>query len=102
MESIVDTIIGSVDWVYAASVLLITYIMLTRVILKPKRYTKIITALVTGLVLGVAFYYLKDAGKEYVTVLTLSFLVQTVFYNWLIKGLLEKFTKGYDNGKGII
>lgn len=88
-----------ISWSYVGSVILLTYFLLSRVIINPYRWMKIVVSLVCGVVLGVIFYVF---GQVSIPVLVYSFLLQVLIYNWVIKGVMEKLKISYKNGKGVI
>lgn len=96
---VIDKLLESVDWVYAGSVILLTYILLGRVIINPRKWMKIVASIVCGALLGVVFYVYNQTP---IPTLVYSFLFQVVIYNWAVKGLMDRFNLKYNNGKGVV
>lgn len=94
-----DKLLESIDWAYAGSVILMTYILLSRVIINPRRWMKIVTSVMCGVVLGIVFYMYNQTS---IPILVYSFLFQVVIYSWVVKGFMNKFNLKYNNGKGVI
>ena len=92
-------ILDLINLPYSVSVVLLTWVILSKLILNPKKWLKIVISLTSGLVLGFAFYKFNDVT---ITTLIVSYLVSIVAYTWIIKTILDKFNINYDNKKGVI
>lgn len=102
METILNNItldfITHVTTTYLVSVIVLTFIVLSYVIKKPTASIKILVHLISGLILGIVWYYVNKVSVQDIIV---TFLLSVVLYAWVIKQLLSKFGSGYDNGIGI-
>jgi hypothetical protein len=92
-----------INWGYAGSVILLTYLILTFFFKNPNKFLKIGVHLLAGVVLG----YVSYIQKVPVLDLILSFLISVVAYAWGVKIILEKFGSGseksvYDNKIGVV
>ena len=99
MDQIVNLILNEICWGYAASVFLLTFLVLTYVTISPKKWIKILVSVGAGIIVGILWAYTMQAKP---TTLLFSFLFQTVFYQWGVKELLKKLGHTYDNKKGVV
>ena len=99
MENILITeLLSHTNWLYLASVILLTYLILLYVITKPNKFVKILIHLGSGICLGILLYFIE---KVSILDLVFSFLLSITFYSWVLKALCTKFNLKYDNGIGI-
>jgi hypothetical protein len=94
-----NLLINEMCWGYAASVFLLTFLVLSYVTINPSKFVKITMSVSLGLVLGTLWYYTTDSKT---TTLLFSFLFQSVFYEWGVKELMKKLKVTYDNKKGVV
>ena len=96
---ILEQLTRFINYGYLLAVILLVWIILTYIILKPSRWTNIAIHIGCGVILGFVWYYIvKGITLEQLIV---DFLLSIMVYNWAIKALLDKFNITYDNGKGL-
>ena len=83
---------------YLISTTILTYLILFICVNTTKKTVKILISLLSGIVIGMVFWYFKLATLD---VLITSFLGSIVSYEWVIKQLLDKFNLGTNNEIGI-
>ena len=86
-----------VNLYYILSVTCLTYLILLLVINTTRKYVKVIVSLISGIMIGLVFYYFKLANMD--TIIS-SFFISIVGYEWIIKYVLNKFNITPNNSLG--
>lgn len=95
MESIMTFLSTYPEMVYGLSVCLLTFIVLKYLIPTPTRLQKFITLIVSGISLGILFYFLLD--KIEWPMMVLAFLASIGFYEMTIKIIMRKLHITYND-----
>lgn len=95
MESIMTFLSTYPEIVYGLSVCFLTFIILKYLIPKPTRTQKFISLVLSGLIMGVIFYFLIE--KIAWPLMVLAFLASIGFYEMTIKIIMRKLHISYND-----
>ena len=87
---------------YLLSVIVITWVILNYVFKNPASWVKHVINILCGV--GLGYLWLKMKWEINYQSLVVTFLIATVFYEWVLKKILSQFPEldSYNNGKGLI